>query len=138
MDSAVRGTGRADVTLGRLVLAWVVVAAWFGLATFVIAYIVAAVTAFPQQNSSIAVPASLLKWRVIEAGLLTLIASLWFDSIGSGQWWLLFVLIGALATVAIWYVAPPADTPRRALIAGAVADVTRYVIAGGLLAWRLS
>src|SRR5262245_6860595 len=91
-DSAVRGTGRADVTLGRLVLAWIVVAAWFGLATFVIAYIVAAVTAFPQQNYSIAVPASLLKWRVVEAGLLTLIASLWFDSIGSGQWWLLFIL----------------------------------------------
>ena len=126
------------MTLGRLVFAWIVVTAWFGLATFAIAYIVATVAAFPQQSHSIAVPASLLKWRVVEAGLLTLIASLWFDSIGSGQWWLLFVLIGALATVSIWYGAPPDKTPRRASIAGAVADIGRYVIAGGLLAWRLS
>lgn len=126
------------MTLGRLVLAWIVVTAWFGLATFAIAYLVATLTALPQQKYWVAVPASLLKWRVVEAALLTLIASLWFDSIGSGQWWLLFFLIGALATVSIWYAAPPAETPRRALIAGAVADIGRYVIAGGLLAWRLS
>jgi len=126
------------VTLWRLVLAWIVVTAWFGLATFAIAYLVATLTALPQQNYWVAVPTSLLKWRVVEAGLLTLIASLWFDSIGSGQWWLLFVLIGALATVSIWYGAPPDKTPTRALIAGAVADIGRYVIAGGLLAWRLS
>ena len=126
------------MTLWRLVLAWIVVAAWFGLATFVITYIVATLSASPQQNYAIAVPATLLKWRILEAGLLTMIASLWFDSLGSGQWWLLFVLIGALATVPIWYGSPPAETTRRALIAGAVADVGRYVIAGGLLAWRLS
>jgi hypothetical protein len=121
-----------------LVLAWIVVTAWFGLATFAIAYLVAALTALPQQHYWVAVPTSLLKWRVVEAGLLTLTASLWFASIGSGQWWLLFFLIGALATVSIWYAVPPAGTPKRALIAGAVAYIGRYVIAGGLLAWRLS
>ena len=125
------------MTLGRLIVAWIVVAAWFVLATFLTAYAVASLT-MAQQRFVVAVPTSLLTWRVAEAGLLTLIASLWFDSLGSGQWWLLFLLIGALITTSSWSERRATESSRRALIAGAVADIGRYVIAGGLLAWRLS
>ena len=126
------------MTLGRLVLAWIVVAAWFGLATFVAPYIVARVTDPSQQNFMVFVSIPLLKWRLAEAGLLTLLASLWFDSLGSGQWWLLFLLIGALATIPTLYTRPSLETSRNALIAGAIGELVRYVLAGGLLAWRLS
>jgi len=125
------------MTLGRLVVAWIVVAAWFELATFMTAYVVAKLTV-AQQGFVVAVPSSLLKWRLAEAALLSLIASLWFDSLGGGQWWLLFLLIGALITISSWSVRRATEDSGRALIVGAVADVSRYVIAGGLLAWRLS
>ena len=68
---------------------------------------------------------------LVEALLLTLIASLWFDSLGSGGWWLLFLLIGALVTSPKLFAARPG-------LADIVFDLARYVIAGALLAWRLS
>jgi hypothetical protein len=63
-----------------------------------------------------------------EAGLLTLFASLWFDSLGSAGWWVLFLLVGAIA----------AGLPRRPPWRAALIDVARYVGAGALLAWRLA
>jgi hypothetical protein len=114
------------VTLGRLVLAWLPVAAWFVIATLSI----------PRLTGT-AAPQGLWRWPITEAGLLTLFASLWFDSLGSGGWWLLFALVGALATVPKWL--PQADraVPNRDLFVGACADVARYEIAGAILAWRL-
>jgi hypothetical protein len=134
-----RDTGkRVSVTLGRLLLAWLVVAVWFVVGTFLSSYLVARLLAPPGGDPYIGVPTYLLKRRVVEATLLTLIASLWFDSLGSGQWWLLFLLIGALAATATWSGWGQTEAPKRAVIVGAVADITRYVIAGALLAWRLS
>jgi hypothetical protein len=125
------------VTLGRLVLAWLPVAVWFVLATYVIPLLVAAVSKPPgQPGVGVAVELSLLKWRLVEAALVTLFASLWFDSLGSGGWWLLFALVGALATVPLWLQSRP-ELPRRARAAGACADIARYVAAGAILAWRL-
>ncbi len=126
------------MTLGRLVLAWVPVAVWFVLATHAIPLLVAALSK-PAGQSGVwtAVALPLLKWRLVEAGLLTLFASLWFDSLGSGGWWLLFLLVGALATIPMW-LPPRSDLlPRRARVAGAGADLARYVVAGAILAWRL-
>jgi len=116
------------VTLGRLVLAWIPVAAWFVLATLGIARLV----------PELPTPArGLWKWPLAEAGLLTLFASLWFDSLGSGGWWLLFALVGALATVPKWLPGPERAVSNRVLLVGACADLARYEIAGALLAWRL-
>ncbi len=68
-----------------------------------------------------------------------LFASLWFDTLGAGGWWLLFFLIGLLVAfprrLVLWRsVEPPR---RRAMLVHAWLDVARYVAAGGLLAWRL-
>jgi len=111
------------VTLERLLVAWIAVAAWFEIATFVTTYVV----------NRLAIPpaASVYTRPLVEALLLTLIASLWFDSLGSGGWWLLFLLIGALVTSPKWFAARPG-------LADIVFDLARYVIAGALLAWRLS
>ena len=125
------------MTLGRLVLAWVPVAGWFVVATHALPLLVAAVSKpAGQQGMWVAVALPLLTWRLVEAGLLTLFASLWFDSLGGGGWWLLFLLIGALATIPRWWPAG-AELPRRARAAGACADLARYVVAGAILAWRL-
>ena len=102
------------MTLGRLALAWLPVALWF----------LAVDWAVHRADNPPARPNLRL---AIEAGLLTLFASLWFDSLGSGAWWLLFLLVGAIA----------AGLPRRPPWRAALIDVARYVVAGGILAWRL-
>jgi hypothetical protein len=70
--------------------------------------------------------------------VLTLFASLWFDSLGSGGWWLLFLLVGILVVVpeGLRSVGRP-DVPPKALIVGACADLARYLVAGAILSWRL-
>jgi hypothetical protein len=126
------------VTLGRLLLAWLPVAALFVLAPPV------------GYRWSEAAPASgavvwsfnrwEIGWRLIEAGVVTLLASLWFDSLGAGGWWLLFFLVGLLVAfprrLVMWQHVEPAR--RRHLLVHACLDVARYIAAGGLLAWRLS
>lgn len=117
------------MTLGRLVLAWIPVAAWFAIATRSIPRLVG----LPPEPA----PRGLWKWPIAEAGLLTAFASLWFDSLGSGGWWLLFALVGALATVPKWLPGTDRAVPSRQLLVGACADLARYEIAGAILAWRL-
>ena len=119
-------------------LAWVVVVVWFILATIGTAIVVVRYLTPPADPDPVATRNRGLKWRLIEAGLLTLIASLWFDSLGSGEWWLIFLLIGALMAFSPWFRARAADVPPRLLVVNSVADLARYVIAGALLAWRLS
>ncbi len=73
-----------------------------------------------------------------EAGVLTLLAALWFGSLGNGGWPLLFLLLGAL-------VAGPERGLRSAFLRSGtradfglfVLDIARYMAAGALLAWRL-
>jgi len=93
----------------------------------------------PGQGWMIHVSVSMLVWRVLEAAMLTLFGSLWFDSLGSGQWWLVFLLVGLLATVPVQWLTT-AQAPRRRLVFVAVefGDLVRYLMAGALLAWRLS
>lgn len=127
------------MTLTRLVLAWVPVAVWFVVAT-VGATLLVGPPSLP--NGAVAwplgLPLRLLKWRLVEALVLTLLGSLWFASLGSGEWWLVFLLVGAIAAIPAWLVVQPAE-PRlaRASLVGASADLTRYVLAGAILAWRL-
>lgn len=126
------------MTLGRIVLAWIVVLAWFEIATFGGSYLVTRLVIPADATVYTGIPVYLSKRRVAEAALVTLIASLWFDSLGSGGWWLLFLLLGALVTSPKWFVAGPDPLPKRALFADTFSDLARYLVAGALLAWRLS
>jgi hypothetical protein len=107
------------VTLGLLVLAWLAVAAWTTVALFV-----------EKTANAAALDTSLLKWRLVEALVLTLLAALWFGSLGSGGWWLLFLLFGVLAIGPRWL---GASSQRRTLV-WLCADLARYVVAGAILA----
>jgi len=124
------------VSLGRLLLAWLPVAALFVVAPPIRdrwegvvgqGYFVWSYSRWE------------VWWRLVEAAVVVLFGSLWFDTLGAGGWGVLFFLVGLLVAfprrLVMWqYVEPPR---RRALLVHAGLDVARYVAAGGLLAWRL-
>jgi hypothetical protein len=102
------------VAFGRILLAWAVVGAWL------------AIWALAERRVTGAGSPSAAELAPLagESLLLALFAALWFGSLGSGGWWLVFLLLGGLMA---W--------PVRSL-AGA-ARIARVVAAGGLLAWTL-
>ena len=75
-----------------------------------------------------------LLWWSVEAAIVTLFASLWFDSLGHGGWWLLFLLLGLIVAVARL---PQRAWQRRAAVVRSIRDILRYILAGAILAWRL-
>jgi hypothetical protein len=73
-----------------------------------------------------------------ESLVLTLLAALWFGSLGSGGWPLLFLLLGLLVAGSGRGLRFAFLRSREGLEWGLLgADVVRYLLAGGLLAWRL-
>ena len=121
------------MTLGRLVLAWLPVGAWFLAARWAGWRVAegAAAAQFPRNWEAVG-------WTLAEAGVVTLFGSLWFDSLGSGGWWLLFLLVGLLAAFPARLRALAGSTaPRQPELLRALVDVARYVAAGAILAWRL-
>jgi hypothetical protein len=79
-------------------------------------------------------------WTVIlsEAGALTLLAALWFGTLGAGGWPLVFLLLGLLVSGAergLRFAFLPSDGRQELL--GFGVGVARYVVAGAILAWRL-
>ena len=124
------------MTLPRLLLAWLAVGVWFLAARWAARRWMlhdAAATAPPAPGAEAA------RATALEAAGVTLFASLWFDSLGHGGWWLLFLLLGLLVTFAPRLGEPPPapSYPRRTRLLAGLADVARYVGAGAVLAWRL-
>jgi hypothetical protein len=117
------------VTLGRLVLAWAPVALWFiAVAWFVEQW---------AERGSEGLARRLVRVSG-EALVTTLLASLWFDSLGHGGWWLLFLLLGVLAGFPTrWRDAESGASSTRRAVALGLIDAARYVAAGALLALRL-
>ena len=116
------------MSLPRLVLAWILVAAWF-LAWNEGRSRVGGTKGGPWKLDRTATLATLT-----EALLLTLFADLWFGSLGHGGWLLLFAVVGLLIEL-------PRRLRDRAITARpwlqAAAETARIVAAGGVLAWRL-
>ena len=102
------------MTLGRIIVAWVAVAAWL------LAWQWAEHRAADHGGMSAPEAATVAG----EALLVTLFGALWFASLGAGVWWLVFLLVGALRE---W----PPRTGRGAL------RILRVLGAGGVLAWVL-
>lgn len=112
------------MTLGTVLFAWALVAALFLL------------WAWQANGRQLNRPAALV--CMAEAFVLTLLAGLWFGSLGHGGWLLVFLLLGALVAGAerglrSAFLRSPAGPELRALALG----LARYALAGALLAWRL-
>lgn len=110
------------MTLTRLVLAWLPVAVVFA---------VVGRSGAPGGGGARAAG-----WRALEAAVTTLFASLWFDSLGRGEWWLVFLLVGVLVGFSTRFPEGQTGMSRAALLLG-LRDAARYVLAGAILAWRL-
>ena len=124
------------MTLPRLLLAWVAVSGWFLAARWAARRWMLRDAAAP---APWAVGAGAARATALEAAGVTLFASLWFDSLGHGGWWLVFVLVGLLVAFAPRLGQAPPDPPpaRRTTLVAGLADVVRYVGAGAVLAWGL-
>jgi hypothetical protein len=121
------------VTLGRLILAWAPVSVWFVTIGWVTRRLTTGTFSTLRVYLLRAAGRSL-----VEGALLTLFASLWFDSLGAGGWWLLFALVGALVGLAGWGASLSSlPRPRQTAALLYLLDLTRYVGAGALFAWRL-
>ena len=74
-----------------------------------------------------------------EALALTLLAALWFASLGGGGWLLVFALVGVLASgTDRWTRATAPPGAVRTLVVPALVVTLRYVVAGGVLRVILS
>jgi hypothetical protein len=108
------------VALSRLVLAWLGT-----LALFLLAEVAAGRRPVVLTNAA-------------QSLLLTLLGSLWFASLGTGAWWLIFLLMGGLMELSA-----AAGEGKRAKrrewreVAAHALGVVRVVAAGGWLAWQL-
>jgi hypothetical protein len=137
------------VTLLRLLLAWLPVAAVFavvgGLGTrFYSANATDREDEWTKPEKVWVFATWDLLWRSLEAAAVTLVASLWFSSLGHGEWWLLFSLLGLTVSLAQLQGSatsipgtPPGTWRRREALVRAIRDVARYVVAGAILAWIL-
>jgi hypothetical protein len=114
------------MALSRLLLGWVLVALWL------LGWdLISARGAWEPRKAFLPVG---------EALLLTLFGALWFGSLGTGAWWLVFLLVGGLRE----WPALPEPTPRvrgraspRSGIVLRLLRTLRVLLAGGILAWRL-
>jgi hypothetical protein len=116
------------MALNRLALAWLAVTAWLLLWEL-----------FGSRLGTARGNGRLRRARtfLVEALLLTMFGALWFGSLGTGAWWLVFGLVGALREWPGPQGHRPAETPDPIGIGLSVLRVLRTVIAGGILAWRL-
>jgi hypothetical protein len=75
-----------------------------------------------------------------EALVLTLLAALWFGSLGHGGWVILFLLLGALPAGDRWLRRARAGAPagRGGEAAVFVASLLKYLLAGLVCVWRLT
>jgi hypothetical protein len=116
------------MALSRLALAWLAVTALLLLWELLVSHLGTA-----RGNGR------LRRARVflVEALLLTMLGALWFGSLGTGAWWLVFGLVGALREWPGHLARRPAEESDPIGIGLSVLRVLRTVIAGGVLAWRL-
>jgi hypothetical protein len=107
------------VALSRLVLAWLGVLALFLLAEAVLGR-------------------RPVVWKsAAQSLLLTLLGSLWFASLGTGAWWLIFLLMGGLMELSAAAEGKRAKQRDWRDLAAHTLGVARVVAAGGWLAWQL-
>ena len=115
--------------LSRILAAWLAVAVWFVLWE-------AAARRVGRGGAGPWLRAPL--WHYAgEALPLTLLGALWFASLGRGGWWIVFALVGVVAT---WPAAGEGRRTRRRAgreLLGRALGVVRVIVAGGILAWRI-
>src|SRR5687768_18606530 len=117
------------MALSRIVLAWLAVTVWLVLWETLLSRLGTA-----RGNGRL----RRVRVHLGEALLLTLFGALWFGSLGAGQWWLVFGLVGALREWPGSQGRRPIERPDLIAVGFSLLRVIRTLVAGGLLAWRLA
>ena len=73
-----------------------------------------------------------------EALIVTLVAALWFGSLGHGGWAILFLLLGALPAGDRWVRRALAGAPKQGESTAFVASLLKYLVAGLGCVWLLT
>ena len=107
--------------LSRLLVGWAVVAGWLLLWELVASSIGGARRDGRLRRARV---------FLVEALLLTLLGGLWFGSLGSGAWWLVFGLVGALREWPGSWGKRPAEPMDGVAIGVSALRVVRTVVAG--------
>jgi hypothetical protein len=116
------------MALSRIVLAWLAVTVWLVLWELLLSRLGTA-----RGNGRL----RRVRVLLVEALLLSLFGALWFGSLGTGSWWLVFGLVGALRECPWPAGRRPAEQADPIGLGLSALRVARTVVAGGILAWRL-
>lgn len=116
------------MALSRILTGWIAAVAWLLLWEVAASRLAAGRGGRPRRARVL----------MVEALLLTLLAGLWFGSLGAGAWWLVFGLVGALREWPVPRGRRPSEPLDPIAIGVSALHVVRTVVAGGLLAWRLA
>ena len=84
------------------------------------------------------IPARTWPGATFEALVLTLVAALWFGSLGHGGWVILFLLLGALPAGDRWLRRRLSGQATGSEIWVFVASLLKYLLAGLVCVWRLT
>ncbi len=117
------------MALTRVLLAWLAVTVWLLLWELVASRLGAARGAGRLRRARV---------FLVEGLLLTLFGALWFASLGAGAWWMVFLLLGALREWPGARGRRPAEETDAVAIGLSALRVARTLVAGGILAWRLT
>jgi hypothetical protein len=83
-------------------------------------------------------PSRVWPGATFEALVLTLVAALWFGSLGHGGWVILFLLLGSLPAGDRWLRRALAGAPPEGEAWLFVASLLKYLLAGWACVWLLS
>jgi len=113
------------VSLTRVLVGWLLVSAWFFLADLLIAKL-------RGPDTSPRGPAP--RWLPVVEGLLfTLFAALWFGSMGSGGWVLLFIMLSLLFELPQRLRDAVQRSRPKGLVMAVAVGMVRMLVAAGVL-----
>lgn len=128
------------MSLTTITVAFVLVAALFNAASLLTAGWIAGLEpgSAPARAPATSLLARVFPAATFESLVLTLLAALWFNSLGHGGWVLVFLLLGALTAGDRWVRHRMLGTPTGLEIRLFVAALLKYLLAGLVCVWRLS
>lgn len=115
------------MSLTRVLVGWLLVSAWFALADLTLARL---------RGPDLSPRGPAPRWLPVVEGLLfTLFAALWFGSMGSGGWVLLFIMLALLLELPLRLRDAVQRSRPRGLVMAVGVGAVRMVVAASILSF---
>ncbi len=113
------------MSLTRVVVGWLLVSAWFAVADLILARL---------RGPDLSPRGPAPRWLpIVEGFLFTLFAALWFGSLGSGGWVLLFIMLALLFELPVRLRDAVQRSRPKGLAMAVGVGVVRTLVAAGVL-----